>query len=105
MGKRRFNAHIKRSVAARWKWLCAVCGAMLDEYFEIDHIVPLNEGGEDTEENAQPLCMWDHAEKTREEEKKRLARSEALRNATVRRAPLCCVRCGKIVSPYFNHTC
>ena len=46
---------------------------------EIDHRVPLAEGGQDVEDNLQPLCKRCHAAKTERERKRRrgggLARS------------------------------
>jgi hypothetical protein len=32
-----------------------------------DHVIPLAEGGEDTEDNTQPLCILCHDQKTRQE--------------------------------------
>lgn len=57
---------------------CKGCGVLTDYPwgFELDHIVPLSEGGPDTEENSQVLCVWlddegkkqgCHVEKTRAE--------------------------------------
>ena len=58
--------------------VCAGCQRIV-EYpggFELDHIVPLSQGGEDTSENCQLLCVWTdtdgkkrgcHAEKTARE--------------------------------------
>ena len=36
---------VKKRVAAKQKWRCAVCKQLLDESFEIDHITPLYKGG------------------------------------------------------------
>lgn len=57
---------------------CRSCGVFVDYPFgfELDHIKPLSEGGPDTEENSQILCVWIdedgkkqgcHVEKSREE--------------------------------------
>jgi 5-methylcytosine-specific restriction enzyme A len=43
---------------------------------EVDHIIPVAEGGPDTLDNAQPLCRSCHWKKTREEQ----ARGRARRN-------------------------
>lgn len=67
----------------RWKlWQanphCAKCGRLTDwPYgFEADHIIRIDRGGPDTEENLQLLCCWTdvdgskkgcHAEKTQRE--------------------------------------
>lgn len=39
---------------------CASCGVLTDypHGFELDHIVPLSQGGQDTEDNCQVLCVW-----------------------------------------------
>lgn len=61
---------------------CASCGRLTDlpHGFELDHIVRLDEGGQDVEANCQILCVhWSedggklgcHAEKTAEEERAR----------------------------------
>lgn len=38
---------------------CAVCGKLCDfpAGFELDHVVPLHQGGEDIEANTQVLCV------------------------------------------------
>ena len=62
--------------------VCAVCGITVayPHGFELDHIVPLWEGGADVPDNRQILCVWwdemgnkrgCHAEKTAEEAKRR----------------------------------
>ena len=51
---------VKKRVAARQRWRCAVCNNLLDETFEIDHIVPLFRGGTNDERNLQALCKRDH---------------------------------------------
>lgn len=39
---------------------CQHCRALVDYPwgFELDHIIPLSQGGPDTEENSQVLCVW-----------------------------------------------
>ena len=52
---------IKKRVAAKQKWRCAICKQLLDETFEIDHRTPLYKGGHPTDEsNLQALCKRDH---------------------------------------------
>lgn len=57
---------------------CAICGILVDyPYgFELDHIVPLFQGGEDVPENCQLLCVYTdplkgksgcHIDKTKED--------------------------------------
>lgn len=85
-GDRRLTGQALQAV--RYKaWLaspeCAKCGMVVayPKGFELDHIVPLWEGGQDVPENRQILCVyWDdltgdkkgcHADKTAEEAKRR----------------------------------
>ena len=52
---------VKKRVAAKQKWRCAMCKQLLDETFELDHIRPLFKGGHPTDEsNLQALCKRDH---------------------------------------------
>ena len=52
---------VKKRVAAKQKWRCAICKKLLDETFELDHIKPLFKGGHPTDEsNLQALCKHDH---------------------------------------------
>ena len=52
---------VKKRVAAKQGWRCAVCKGLLDETFDIDHITPLYKGGHPTDEsNLQALCKRDH---------------------------------------------
>lgn len=97
--RRRLTAVEKRSVAAAHGWKCGMCGAMLPANYEIDHIVPLCEGGEDRDPgNLWPLCAFPcHARKTEEEAH---ARARAKRPRV-----LWCDLCGACVSPYFLHRC
>lgn len=57
---------------------CQACRKLVDYPwgFELDHTVPLSQGGPDTEENSQVLCVWYdvhgnkagcHVEKSRQE--------------------------------------
>ena len=62
---------VKKQVAARQKWRCAVCKNILDESYEIDHIRPLHLARNDEEtkklnepDNLQALCRRDHMAKT-----------------------------------------
>jgi len=65
-------------IAHRGGWRCGggrtvlpypVCGELLPAAFEIDHVVPLSEGGDDgyLSENLVCLCPNDHANKTQRE--------------------------------------
>lgn len=101
--RRKFNAHVKRKVAADNQWKCGVCDELLDATFDLDHKIPLHLGGEDTVENLQALHSSCHRQKTLNEEIARLARRELACHAL--RPPLECTRCKRILSPYFLHRC
>lgn len=62
--KRSVTAIQKKYVAARQKWKCQSCGALLDETYEVDHIVPLYQGGTNETNNLQALCRQCHGKKT-----------------------------------------
>ena len=56
---------VKKRVAAKQKWRCAICKKLLDETFELDHIKPLFKGGHPTQEsNLQALCKRCHVFKS-----------------------------------------
>ena len=76
--RRTLTAHTKRIVAARAKWRCEECGALLDEDYEIDHLVPLHLGGTDALDNLRALDGLCHRRKTLREE---AARIEAQRRS------------------------
>ena len=68
MPKRTWKADEKRVVAAKNAWKCALCENVLNAAFEIDHILPLEEGGSnDLHTNAQALCSLCHSIKTQRE--------------------------------------
>ena len=85
-GDRRLTGSALQAIRYR-EWLksptCAKCGRVVayPKGFELDHIVPLWEGGQDVDANRQILCVyWDeltgekkgcHADKTAEEAKRR----------------------------------
>lgn len=85
----------KRRVAARSKWRCRKCAVLVDEFYEIDHIKPLAQGGCNGMQNLQLLCHKCHATKTRDE----AIANEPWLSIT------CCGRCGKSVSTYWTHHC
>ena len=105
--QRRLTQAQKRIVAARCGWKCALCNDVLASTYQVDHIVPLWDGGEDTPEQCWALCVKCHAEKTQQEEIARVERKRRLRHAAAARGrPLLeCAGCGEVVSPYFSHAC
>lgn len=52
-----FSENIKLNIRKRAHFKCCICQR---PYVEIHHIIPEADGGENTEENAAPLCPWCH---------------------------------------------
>lgn len=66
--KRSVSAKTKRMVAAKQGWKCgyyAYCKRMLDETFEVDHVIPLYKGGSNDMSNLMALDPICHRKKTR----------------------------------------
>lgn len=104
--KRKLTEAQKRIVAATYGWRCARCDTTLASTYHVDHIVPLWEGGADTPEQCQPLCVGCHAIKTQRESIRRAERKRRMRGVRGRRCPpLECTGCGVVFSPYFAHRC
>jgi 5-methylcytosine-specific restriction endonuclease McrA len=55
---------VKRRVAARQGYKCAICKMQLPAAWHADHKIPLHENGENSIENCQILCANCHADKT-----------------------------------------
>ena len=67
MPKRSFRDSHKKIVAARQAWTCAHCKQLLSSAYQVDHTIPLWEGGEDDISNAVAVCSNCHSLKTQEE--------------------------------------
>lgn len=61
---RRMRAEIRHNLGTHCRACLRWAPARL---IEVDHILPLVDGGQDTPENVQPLCVPCHRSKTREE--------------------------------------
>ena len=61
---RRVSPLMKKKIAARDKWRCRLCGALVDHTFEIDHVSPLFLGGSNAEDNLRLLCRLCHGRVT-----------------------------------------
>lgn len=93
--KRVVKTLTKRRVAARSKWRCKKCDVLVDEHYEIDHHVPLHQGGSNNFDNLVLLCADCHHYKTRDE---RIMKEAWLSIET-------CDNCQKNYSLYFKHYC
>jgi hypothetical protein len=62
--KRSVSETKKKYVASLTGWKCSSCGSTLDFSYEIDHIVPLGRGGDNSVSNLTPLCVSCHKKKT-----------------------------------------
>lgn len=62
--KRNVTNAMKKVVGANYKWKCAGCSSMLDEGYQVDHILPLFKGGTNDISNLQPLCGTCHNKKS-----------------------------------------
>ena len=59
---------MKKWVGAQQQWRCANCNQLLDASYEVDHIVPLHQGGDNHPDNLQALCRNCHGQKTFKEQ-------------------------------------
>lgn len=71
--RRTFTADEKRLVGARQRWLCSSCASLLPASFEVDHTVPLHDGGRDDLRNATAMCPNCHAAKSQLERVARMS--------------------------------
>jgi|TARA_B110000858_G_C17803701_1_gene476707 hypothetical protein len=55
---------VKKTVAASQEWKCKHCSNILDECYEIDHIICVKDGGTNDVSNLQALCPNCHRKKT-----------------------------------------
>ena len=67
LGQRQVSQLMKKKVAAKQQWKCGHCTTILDESYEVDHILALYRGGSNSEENLVALCRNCHGKKTVEE--------------------------------------
>ena len=60
----KLSQNVKKFVAANQKWSCNHCQQLLDSTYEIDHIIPVYQGGSNEMSNLQALCRNCHGKKT-----------------------------------------
>lgn len=63
-----FDFELKQKCLDKFENKCAGCSAT--KHLEIDHVIPLREGGLNVLENLQVLCYSCHLEKTKEDQKR-----------------------------------
>jgi HNH endonuclease len=61
---KRLTDNVKKFVAAKQKWSCAICHSLLPASFQIDHITAQSVGGTHEWDNLRALCPTCHAEIT-----------------------------------------
>lgn len=69
--RKRLTPRMRNELAFRQKYLCFICEQLLPPVFDIDHIVPLNEGGTNEISNLQCLCKDCHIDKSAKEAESR----------------------------------
>jgi hypothetical protein len=86
MATRTLSEPEKKCVAARQQWRCSKCGEMLSAAYQVDHTIPLCDGGLDDTCNATAMCANCHALKTQREAAARAKASRSAQNEADRGA-------------------
>jgi len=68
---RKVSDQLKKIVASQQHWNCKKCKNILDATYEVDHIIALEDGGNNHIQNLQALCRNCHGKKTMEDNIKR----------------------------------
>ena len=68
---RKVSDQLKKIVASQQHWNCMKCKNILDATYEVDHILALEDGGNNDIKNLQALCRNCHGKKTMEDNIKR----------------------------------
>ena len=61
---RSVSEKLKKVVACSQEWKCNYCCDTLKYTYQIDHVIPLHDGGDNSVNNLQALCVECHATKT-----------------------------------------
>ena len=64
---RKLRDSVKKIIAHKQKYNCAMCFELLPPSFQVDHIIPHSISNDDSEENLQALCPNCHSLKTQRE--------------------------------------
>lgn len=62
--KRNVSESKKKYIASQQRWQCGHCNNLLDNTYEVDHIIPLYKGGTNELHNLTALCRNCHGVKT-----------------------------------------
>jgi 5-methylcytosine-specific restriction endonuclease McrA len=62
--KRRVSEMMKKRVACMQDWMCASCHGKLPACYEVDHTIPLWQGGSNAMNNLAAMCRNCHGMKT-----------------------------------------
>ena len=62
--KRNVSESKKKFIASNQKWKCSHCQTLLDNTYEVDHIIALYKGGSNELHNLEALCRNCHGKKT-----------------------------------------
>lgn len=62
--KRNVSESKKKFIASNQKWRCSHCNNLLDNTYEVDHIIALYKGGTNELNNLEALCRNCHGKKT-----------------------------------------
>lgn len=79
MSRLEFSTKTRREAWARCKHACEKCGINLEQKpREYDHIIPANDGGDNSLGNCKVLCIPCHAEKTYKHDLPQIAKSKRI---------------------------
>jgi hypothetical protein len=62
--RKNFTQRSRMIIASSQNWKCNICDDILNETFQVDHIIEIADGGETKIDNGQALCPNCHAKKT-----------------------------------------
>lgn len=94
--KRAMSRSLRIEIAYRQRYACRLCGLFpIPPTFEVDHIIVLQDGGQDIADNLQAICVTCHANKTRQN---RLSKNPIFRQPVVDAKP------AEVFSSYFHRS-
>ena len=64
--RKKWSPMVWKEIGFKQYWCCNICKEILKPTFQLDHIKELADGGPDTIDNLQGLCVECHARKTRD---------------------------------------